>query len=190
MNKNIKYLIEDYIAFNPAVINDGRPKSKLPQDIVNSILEENHPKTKQDLIECIISLLDNGIKELNCIDVSDITDFSFIFSMTSMVTKKLNSLNYDINDIDISKWDVGSGENFSCMFADNTNFNCDISDWNVSSGINFNIMFKGCKQFNQDLSGWNVSNGQSMDYMFAGCTNLEYYDKIKNAWEANYDKEL
>jgi len=26
--------------------------------------------------------------------------------------------------------------------------------------------------------------------MFAGCTNLEYYDKIKNAWEANYDKEL
>ena len=76
------------------------------------------------------------------------------------------------------------------MFADNTNFNCDISDWNVSSGINFNIMFKGCKQFNQDLSGWNVSNGQSFDYMFAGCTNLEYYDKIKNAWEANYDKEL
>lgn len=189
MNKNIKYLIEDYIAFNPTVVNN-KTKSKLPQDIVNSILEENHPKTKKELIDCIISLLDNGIKDLNCIDVSDITDFSFIFSMNSIVTKKLNSLNYDINDIDISKWDVGSGENFSCMFADNTNFNCNISGWNVSSGINFNIMFKGCKQFNQDLSGWNVSHGQSFDYMFAGCTNLEYYDKIKNAWEANYDKEL
>ena len=30
MNKNIKYLIEDYIAFNPVVINDDKPKSKLP----------------------------------------------------------------------------------------------------------------------------------------------------------------
>lgn len=29
MNKNIKYLIEDYIAFNPAVVNN-KTKSKLP----------------------------------------------------------------------------------------------------------------------------------------------------------------
>ena len=53
MNKNIKYLIEDYVAFNPVVINDDKPKSKLPQDIVNSILEENHPKTKKELINKI-----------------------------------------------------------------------------------------------------------------------------------------
>ena len=29
MNKNIKYLIEDYIAFNPAIIANNTPKKKL-----------------------------------------------------------------------------------------------------------------------------------------------------------------
>ena len=37
MNKNIKQLVE-YIAFNPSVLQDDKPKSKLKQDIVNDHL--------------------------------------------------------------------------------------------------------------------------------------------------------
>ena len=35
MNKHIKYIIEkNYTAFNPAKLEDDKPKQKLPQDVV------------------------------------------------------------------------------------------------------------------------------------------------------------
>ena len=42
MNKNIKQLVEDYIVFNPIVLQDNKPKSKIPRDIVNNILSTIH----------------------------------------------------------------------------------------------------------------------------------------------------
>ena len=190
MNKNIKQLIEDYIqAFNPADIQDNRPKSKLPKEVRDYLLYEYYPKNRRALINDIISLLDKGIKNLNCIDVSRITDFSMVFAGFRNNNRAL-LVDYDLEGIDISKWDVSRGENFSAMFASSKNFNCDISGWNVSSGENFNLMFSDCTKFNQDLSGWNVSSGKSFDYMFSNCSNLEYYDDIKLAWEANYDVQL
>ena len=38
MNKNIKYLIEDYIAFNPAIIVNNTPKSKIDTQTVSNVV--------------------------------------------------------------------------------------------------------------------------------------------------------
>ncbi len=78
MNKHVKDLVQ---AFNPAVIQDDRPKKKLPQDVVNNILSE-YPKTKQELIEIIKKRMAKEKKDpskkvykpfLRDIDTSEIT---------------------------------------------------------------------------------------------------------------------
>ena len=55
-----------------------------------------HPKTKNELIDCIKEQLDKqgSAADLNIIDVSKITDMNHLF------------INLDIRNIDISEWDV------------------------------------------------------------------------------------
>jgi hypothetical protein len=55
MNKIIKYLVEDYLSFNPMNINndtENNPKSMLHRDIVNKSLYYA-AETKDDLIKII-----------------------------------------------------------------------------------------------------------------------------------------
>ena len=80
--------------------------------------------------------------DLNFIDVSQVTDMSWLFS------------SYPNNDLaafngDISKWDVSNVTDMSEMFAC-SKFNSDISKWDVSSVTNMGGMFsKSC--FNGDI---------------------------------------
>ena len=125
------------------------------------------PKDKNELKSIIKERLkEDKDADLNNIDVSDITDMSYLFD-------KLNP-----HDIDISDWDVSNVINMEYMFYDCNNFNSDLSNWNVSNVTEMECMFNWCKKINCDLSKWDISNVENMRYVFIGCNSL----KNKPSW--------
>lgn len=96
------------------------------------------PKTKEEL-QIIIRkrILKYGSKcDLNDIDVSKITDMSFLFDGDDPTLAAFNG--------DISEWNTSNVTDMSYMFA-NTNFNGDISNWDVSNVKYMYSMFDNCK---------------------------------------------
>ena len=120
------------------------------------------PKTKNELQTLIDKFYNNHEYNYNVIDVSRITDFSYLFSNKDL-----------LYNIKIDKWDVSNGRNFSNMFSICNGFDADLSNWDVSNGINFMSMFGCCYAFNSDLSRWNVSKGENFANMFYCCHSLE-----------------
>ena len=125
------------------------------------------PKDKNELISIIEERLNKDKNaNLNDIDVSNITNMSYLFYVL------------DPHNIDISEWDVSNVKNMRNMFLRCDNFNSDLSNWDVSSVEHMKAMFVGCKNFNCDLSKWDVSNVIDMKSMFLGCDSL----KNKPSW--------
>ena len=130
------------------------------------------PRTKRELQEIIIKRIeeDGNDCDLNDIDVSDITDMSYLFNT--------NEHNYghkifqDFNG-DISLWDVSNVKIMNYMFWGCKQFNCDLSRWNVSNVKDMYCMFSGCEQLNCDLSRWDVSKVERMEEMFYCCSNFD-----------------
>ena len=83
----------------------------------------------KDLIDYFIEQFGNECN-LNWIDVSNVTDMSFMFYASKFTG-------------DISQWDVSSVTNMSYMFK-NSKFNNDISKWNVYINCNTSDIFKDC----------------------------------------------
>ena len=120
------------------------------------------PKTKLELTELLNKLLNSGETNLNCIDVSKIENMNSLFI-------KYN----DIDNIDISEWDVSNVVNMNMMFDNCKKFNCDLSNWDVSNVKTMNGMFDNCKKFTgKGLENWDVSNVTNISYMFIGCEKL------------------
>ena len=152
------------------------------------------PKTKDDLVDNIKELLDQGETNLNCIDTSNITDMSNLFSGINYKEIKLKN-NIDISGWNVSNvttmrdmfsdcenfkgtglenWDVSNVENMYCMFASCYSFKgVGVENWNVSNVENMGATFFQCKNFNSDLSNWDVSNVKDMGYMFSDCEKFE-----------------
>ena len=130
-------------------------------------------KELQKVIEKIISV--NPKANLNFIDVSYVTDMSYLFTNSnfngdisewnvSNVTNMSAMFDNSKFNGDISKWNVGNVTKMCWMFSDSV-FNGDISKWNVSNVTDMSNMFESSK-FNGDISNWDVSNVHDMSFMF------------------------
>ena len=120
------------------------------------------PRSKAELQKEIMTRLDKGVFDLNGIDISKITDMSFLFQPLRK---------YDLSKIDISEWNTSNVTNMDSMFS-LTNFNQDISNWDTSNVTNMDSMFYCCKFFNSDISKWNTSKVENMSTMFYSCTRF------------------
>ena len=158
--------VNEYIneIVNDKILNEIKPSDDEIKSLYSavSIYKVGNSKLK-DLINYSIKILGNDCN-LNWIDVSDITDMSFLF-----YESKFNG--------DVSKWDVSSVTNMSFMFC-RSDFNGDISNWDVSSVTNMSYMFNESK-FNGNISNWNVSNVTNMFCMF---NKSEFNQNISN-WD-------
>lgn len=118
------------------------------------------PKTRRELKTTIEQLLDGGITDLNCIDVSAVTEMDELFS------------GLHPEEIDISEWDMSRVSNTYSMFWGCSKMTCDIENWDVSAITDMRFMFGACRKFCCDLSAWNISPNAKMDYAFDDCTTL------------------
>ena len=145
---------------------DIKPVSKTR--LVELRPHKHHPKTKDELVGCI----ENHIEEygffcnLNDIDVSCITNFSYLFSISTLK-------DFDGN---ISEWNVRNVLNMENMFQ-NSDFNGDISNWNVSCVTKMSYMFCDSR-FKGDLSRWSVGNVWHCHDIFKNCP-MQYEEELQ-----------
>ena len=82
----------------------------------------------------------NIIVDLNDIDVSNIRNFSHLFTNILQISNGRHVLNFALD-----KWDMSNAVDVSYMFNDMSVFKCDISGWNVSSVYYCDRhIFEGC----------------------------------------------
>lgn len=157
------------------------PKKLTINGVVYSQLDsyKYHPTSKDELKKIVDKEIeDHGLEcDLNCIDVSKITDMSDLFreskfngDISKWDVSKVHNMGLMFYESkftgDISNWNVSNVNSMSEIFED-SEFNEDISNWNVKNVKNMSGMFRNSK-FNGDISKWDVSSVEDMSYMFAG----------------------
>lgn len=148
------------------------------------------PKNRRELIDIISKKYQNNKKEdmldLNDIDVSKVTDLSYLFELikpkrvdmnmwdTSRVTD-IHGLFWDndvVEEIHIEDWDVSNvktayGAFYFCENVKELNLN----KWNFKSCEEFDLMFKGCEKLDTHFTdNWKMpTHVITTDNMFEGC---------------------
>ena len=210
MNKNIKYLIEDIVNFNPVDYSEEDP-DLIDRETVAELTYKYYPKTKEELQKIIVEKLKENINYpyLNNIDTSEITDMSSLFSghkddylykngidstkiiklnISAWDTSNVTNMGYmfckckSLKELNISKWNTSNVTDMSLMF-----YRCrsleelDISAWDTLNLINMSGMFYECESLEKlDLSGWDTSNVINMSWIFFGCDESIIPDWYKN----------
>ena len=203
MNKNIKYIIEGIVNFNPVDYSDEDP-DLIDRGIISNLTYKYFPKTKEELQEILIKKLKENIEypNLNDIDTSEITDMSELFSSysdnylyqndintTEIIKLNLSDWNVSnvtdmhlifhgcesLEELNISNWDTSNVTNMGFMFHGCCSLErFDLSRLNTSSVTDMHCMFQGCESLKElNISNWDTSNVTNMSYMFHGCSSLE-----------------
>ncbi len=136
------------------------------------------PQSKEELKK----LAADESVHLGEIDISKITDLSFVFSHANSWGRDYPPA-FMRKDFDgLENWDVSHVSNMGGMFYRAILFNHDISSWDVSGVEKMNGMFKKCVIFNQPLDSWNVSSVTDMGHMFYGC---EDFNQPLDKWDVS-----
>ncbi|WP_104706599.1 BspA family leucine-rich repeat surface protein, partial [Helicobacter bizzozeronii] len=136
----------------------SKPSQPTPQNFATPKGAKKYcPQSKEELKKLVA---DESV-HLGDIDISKITDLSYVFSES-------NRKNFE----GLETWDVSNANNMEGMFEKAIHFNHDISSWDVSRVKNMDGMFKDCQNFNQPLNNWDVSRVEGMLQMFEGCTHF------------------
>lgn len=106
--------------------------------------------------------------DLNFIDVSKITDMSYVFNEAISWWNK--DLVIEFEDFQgfyllIDKWDTSNVTNMEGMFYD-VEFRADLYDWNVRNVKNMSMMFNSCGLFDSNLCRWDTGKVEEMECMF------------------------
>ena len=156
---------------------------------IKKIETNYHPKSKEELVKLIIEEIEaNGPDcSLNHIDVSNITDMSYLFMGGDPVKYLHGHPVLSDFDGDISNWNVSNVTDMKYMFDEcqYTGKNGDISDWKVSKVNDMDGMFADSK-YNGDLSNWDVSN---VTNMFGVFYNSKFNGDISN-WDVSNVKRF
>lgn len=178
----------------------GQRSTNILDSDLYKIYEKNKPlfaskfrkiTSKQDLQKIIVETIkEEGPNcDLNWIDVSGVTDMSYLFNFTEYLdysNARQFKKQYPFN-CDISKWDVSNVKTMEGMFCCCDEFNQDISNWNVSNVVNMDGMFLGTFNFNQPIGKWNVSNVKVFTNMFNWAT--AFNQNISN-WKLRPDADI
>ena len=127
-------------------------------------------KNKQELQE----IIKTNSKPLNSLDVSNITDMSFLFSNISNVTY-----------FDIDSWDTSNVTNMDSMF-DGCSSLTTIPLLNTSNVTSIGYMFRNCFSL-ITIPLLNTSSVSNMGSMFDGCSSLPLLDKVLFLDKSNND---
>ena len=130
-----------------------------------SKIETNYkPKNKEELVKLIIEEIETNGPEcsLNNIDVSNITDMSYLFMGGDPLKYLHGHPVLSGFDGDISEWNVSNVRAMSYMF-EKSKFNGDLSKWDVSNVKRFTHIFMR-SSFSGDISNWKI-NPDAKDHM-------------------------
>jgi uncharacterized repeat protein (TIGR02543 family) len=105
-------------------------------------------------------------------------------SLPNQIPSTISSLNSmlaspNINDSNISGWNVSSVTDMGGLFDGNSLFNQPLSSWNTAAVTNFSRTFENASSFNQDISSWNTGSATDFSYMFAGDTA---FNSLVSGW--------
>jgi hypothetical protein len=120
-------------------------------------------------------------------DVSQIEDFSYLFSADdSVFPERFNLAAANFNE-DISGWELSSATTMTSMFDGAGSFDQPIGNWNVSRATDMSYMFSRALSFDQPLGDWNVSRVTDMRYMFYSARSL---NQLLVNWEVSSVRDL
>ena len=179
MKKQIRLLIEGL--FDD--LYDIEDQKNLDTEFTDKVLIKSKKQLRKEIEEQL--RIQGPDADLNDIDVSTVTDMSYLFCGNFENESKKFSRGLAIKNIKIDQWDVSKVKNMSYMF-----FYCydflgnGLENWDVSDVRDMSYMFNGCNAFRgESIENWDVSKVTNMKYMFCDC-GFKFNPNLSN-WDVS-----